>query len=73
MTRYVFARGINYRAEQYIGGLSGVVIRNADDSEVAFMQDEEWMAIADQIDTIKPNYRFTIPQLVDLVLDCYDF
>ncbi len=64
--------GIRYK---YIfDGLNGTIYRTKDNTEVYFLQfpsDIEYLE--NQLESIKENENFTYEQIVDLVLDAYDY
>ncbi len=64
--------GIRYKYES--GNLYGIIYRKKDNQEIAFLQfDNDRDYLENQLENIKPNENFTYEQIVDLVLDAYDY
>lgn len=67
-------KGIRYR--YFFDGLAGTIYRieNGEEKEIAFLQfpsDIEYLE--SQLKKIKPNHQFSYEQIVDMVLDAYDY
>ena len=64
--------GIRYK---YIfDGLNGTIYRKKDNTEVYFLQfpsDIEYLE--SQLESIKPNENFTYEEIVDMILDAYEY
>ena len=64
--------GIRYKYES--GNLYGIIYRKKDNQEIAFLQfDNDRDYLENQLENIKPNENFTYEQIVDMVLDTYDY
>ena len=64
--------GIRYKYES--GNLYGIIYRKKDNQEIAFLQfDNDRDYLENQLENIKPNENFTYEQIVDMVLDAYDY
>ena len=64
--------GIRYKYES--GNLYGIIYRKKDNQEIAFLQfDNDRDYLENQLENIKPNENFTYEQIVDLILDAYDY
>ena len=64
--------GIRYKYES--GNWYGIIYRKKDNQEIAFLQfDSDRDDLENQLENIKPNENFTYEQIVDLILDAYDY
>ena len=64
--------GIRYKYES--GNLYGIIYRKKDNQKIAFLQfDNDRDYLENQLENIKPNENFTYEQIVDMVLDAYDY
>ena len=64
--------GLRYKYES--GNLYGIIYRKKDNQEIAFLQfDNDRDYLENQLENIKPNENFTYEQIVDMVLDAYDY
>ena len=65
-------KGIRYR--YFFDGLNGTIYRNNDDREIAFLQfPDDILYLENQLESIKENQNFSYEEIVDLVLDAYDY
>ena len=66
-------KGIRYR--YFFDGLAGTIYKmDGEEKEIAFLQfpsDIEYLE--NQLENIKPNENFTYEEIVDMVLDAYDY
>ena len=64
--------GIRYKYES--GNLYGIIYRKKDNQEIAFLQfDNDRDYLENQLENIKPNENSTYEQIVDTVLDAYNY
>ena len=66
-------KGIRYK--YVFDGLGGTIYKiDGEEKEIAFLQfPDDILYMENQLENIKPNENFTYEQIVDLVLDAYDY
>ena len=67
-------KGIRYR--YVFDGLAGTIykIENGEEKEIAFLQfPDDFLYLENQLKNIKPNENFTYEEIVDMVLDAYNY
>ena len=66
-------KGIRYR--YFFDGLAGTIYKmDGEEKEIAFLQfPDDILYLENQLESIKENENFTYEEIVDLVLDAYDY
>ena len=66
-------KGIRYR--YFFDGLAGTIYKmDGEEKEIAFLQfPDDILYLENQLESIKENQNFSYEEIVDLVLDAYDY
>ena len=75
--KYVFdgLAGTIYKYTYVFDGLAGTSYKiYGEEKEIAFLQSpDDILYLENQLENIKPNENFTYEEIVDMILDTYDY